>query len=100
MNHVINRFIFNGVKDGSGTRLGLVMRRVFGVFEYEYGQWFVQVSAFRRRVTRRYLWDTTAFHVTADGAANRLFCMFPHLREKYIPDFIMVSARLCSSRAG
>ena len=62
MNHVINRFIFNGVKDGSGTRLGLVMRRVFGVFEYEYGQWFVQVSAFRRRVTRRYLWDTTACH--------------------------------------
>ena len=38
----------------------------------------------------RYLWSTTEIHVTADGAANLLYSMFPEDRETFIPNFIIV----------
>lgn len=37
-----------------------------------------------------YLWSTTEVHITADGAANRLFTMFSEDRDLFIPDYIMV----------
>ena len=40
------------------------------------------------------MWITTQIHITADGAANRLYAMFPDERENYIPDFIIVGFRL------
>lgn len=36
------------------------------------------------------MWKTTDIHITADGAANRLFAMFPDNRVAFIPDFIIV----------
>lgn len=37
------------------------------------------------------MWSTTEIHITADGAANRLYAMFPQNREQFIPDYIIVN---------
>ena len=59
-------------------------------FEHGYGNQPFRVDSIYFRPVYRYLWSTTSIHITADGAANRLYSMFPDKRERYIPDYIMV----------
>ena len=70
------------------------MHRMSGISEHNNGFPSLSVSIWMEDYCNRYLWSTTEIHVTADGAANLLYSMFPEDRDTFIPDYIIV-ASLC-----
>ena len=91
MNHIVNRFIYNGLREESRKTFHGLRVECLVFLNTDMNRSLFKLSFMNLDMTRRYLWKTTAFHVTADGAANHLFDMFPESREQFIPDYIIVS---------